>query len=228
MARETRDNPFRLRPVREEDLPGMADCHAAAFPGEFLTALGRPFLESLYGHIASDPEGICLVATDARGKVAGLVAGGSPRVRERFVRRRVPLHLPRLVWRSLADRAVRARMAVHAAALLARIAALPRRLLSRAGDPSAQTREASLLSICAHPGCRGLGVGSRLMRAFEAAARRAGCATMRLSVRPHNAAAIALYLKSGWSILRREPGGVYFAKPLLPPEAAADSPAPKE
>jgi ribosomal protein S18 acetylase RimI-like enzyme len=52
----------------------MAALHTAAFPGFFLTSLGRPFLRRLYAGFITQPDGVCLVAEDA-GCVVGFVAG---------------------------------------------------------------------------------------------------------------------------------------------------------
>ena len=52
----------------------MADLHMKAFPGFFLTSLGKSFLCRLYAGFMTQPDGVCLVAEDA-GTVVGFVAG---------------------------------------------------------------------------------------------------------------------------------------------------------
>lgn len=55
-----------------------------------------------------------------------------------------------------------------------------------------------LYSIATLPEARGRGVAEALMLACERAARRRGCATLRLEVREDNASAIRLYDKLGY------------------------------
>ena len=52
----------------------MADLHVSAFPGFFLTSLGKPFLRRLYAGFMKQPQGLCLVAEDA-GVIVGFVVG---------------------------------------------------------------------------------------------------------------------------------------------------------
>jgi ribosomal-protein-alanine acetyltransferase len=74
-------------------------------------------------------------------------------------------------------------------------------LLFRAGSAIAR-----LYSIAVAPEARGAGVGARLLRAAEAAARARGCRRLRLEVRADNAAAIALYEARGYRRFGRRPG----------------------
>lgn len=55
-----------------------------------------------------------------------------------------------------------------------------------------------IYSVAVSPACRGRGVGEALLAAAEEAARTRGRSTMRLEVRPDNAAAIRLYEKHGY------------------------------
>ncbi|WP_434628664.1 GNAT family N-acetyltransferase [Chromobacterium sp. CV08] len=48
--------------------------------------------------------------------------------------------------------------------------------------------------------CRGQGLGGRMMDEVEAAARAAGCDTLMLTVNRHNAGAIAVYRKRGFTV----------------------------
>jgi ribosomal-protein-alanine acetyltransferase len=74
-------------------------------------------------------------------------------------------------------------------------------LLFRAGSDVAR-----LYSIAVAPQARGTGVGARLLRAAEAAARARGCRRLRLEVRADNVAAIALYEARGYRRFGRRPG----------------------
>lgn len=55
-----------------------------------------------------------------------------------------------------------------------------------------------IYSLAVNPDFRGQRIGDALLQAAESAARAAGCAGMRLEVRPDNAAAIRLYEKHGY------------------------------
>ena len=85
-------------------------------------------------------------------------------------------------------------------------------------------RVARLYSVAVHPDHAGHGHGRRLLTACEHAAVERGAATLRLEVRADNAAAIALYRRSGYAEFGRydeyyEDGtaALRFEKPL-PPE----------
>ncbi|OGI53044.1 MAG: hypothetical protein A3B81_06855 [Candidatus Muproteobacteria bacterium RIFCSPHIGHO2_02_FULL_65_16] len=65
----------------------------------------------------------------------------------------------------------------------------------------ARSRAARLYSLVVHPAHRGRGVAANLLAAAEAAARRRGCESMRLEVRPDNARALGLYERRGYAVL---------------------------
>lgn len=65
---------------------------------------------------------------------------------------------------------------------------------------------ARIYSVVVDPGCRGLGLGRRLVRAAEAAARREGRGGVALEVRADNAPARGLYAALGYAETRRLPG----------------------
>lgn len=60
------------------------------------------------------------------------------------------------------------------------------------------TRIARVYSLATAAAMRGRGIGSRLLAAAETAARERDCHALRLEVRSDNAAAIALYQRSGY------------------------------
>jgi ribosomal protein S18 acetylase RimI-like enzyme len=73
----------------------------------------------------------------------------------------------------------------------------------------------SLVSICVDPQARGRNVGEQLMKAWEQAARQRGCASLRLSVYPHNAGARRFYERNGWVPFQEDvPDGhaMYYSK----------------
>ncbi len=64
-----------IRPATPVDLGAICDVHIDAFPGFFLTTLGRGFLKEYYATILRAPKGICLVVTDETSSLVGFVAG---------------------------------------------------------------------------------------------------------------------------------------------------------
>ena len=66
--------------------------------------------------------------------------------------------------------------------------------------------EAELLTIAVDPSCRRQGLGRTLLSAFEAEAERRGAASAFLEVAEDNAAALALYLGTGWAEAGRRRG----------------------
>lgn len=84
-----------------------------------------------------------------------------------------------------------------------------------------RSKHARLYSIAVAPHAGRRGVGTQLLRAAEAAARRRGRRAMRLEVHEHNSRAIARYEKAGYRLFGRyrhyyDNGGdaLRFAKPL--------------
>jgi len=203
--------------ARAEHLEGMVDCHELAFPGEFLTLLGRGVLRALYRYCMQRPEGICLVALDERsGRVGGLVAGGEPTLRGRFMRKHALRLVAAAAGKAVVHGRVRRRLCEHLGAAL-RAVGRKLHLLPAGGKHPSPPEDppgtwSNLLSICTHPDFRGRGLGSALMEAFRADSARRGYKTMRLSVHNDNAAAIALYQKCGWKPILTTPAGTYFKR----------------
>ncbi len=81
-----------------------------------------------------------------------------------------------------------------------------------------------IYSIAVNPDFRGQQIGDALLQVAESAARAAGCAGMRLEVRPNNTVAIRLYERHGYrqfAVYRRfyEDGtdALRFGKRIPPP-----------
>lgn len=65
---------MKLRFADERDIDAVASVHLAAFPGFFLTSLGRRFLIEMYRGFLSHPSGIFFVAEE-QGRSWGLPLG---------------------------------------------------------------------------------------------------------------------------------------------------------
>lgn len=63
-----------------------------------------------------------------------------------------------------------------------------------------------IYSIAVNPAMRGKGIAEALLMDAEQHARQQGCRSMRLEVRPDNAAAIRLYEKRGYRAFGHYPG----------------------
>jgi len=67
-----------VRLATEADLPQVIEVHLMAFPGFFLTRMGRPFLALLYRGFMQSASGVFLVACnddEAAAPIVGFVAG---------------------------------------------------------------------------------------------------------------------------------------------------------
>lgn len=205
----------RIAPAEAEHFAGMAEAHLAAFPGEFLTLLGPAFLRAFYGYFSRRPDGISLVALDEAGRLIGLVTGGAPALRSKFLRRHLARFLATAFVKSFVHDRVRRRMAEH---FVGGLKAIGRKL--RLVPPSAAPAPpddppgtwSNLLSICTAPEARGRGVGKALLEAYRAESARRGYKTMRLSVHNDNPSAIALYQKCGWRAVLTTQRGTYFKR----------------
>ena len=147
--------------------------------------------------------------------MVGLVTGGAPALRCRFLRRHLLRFVATSFCKAFIHRRVRQRMGEHFAAGL--VAVLRRlRIISAEKRPNPPTDEpgtwSNLLSILCHPDYRGRGVGAALLEAFRAESRRRGYRWMRLSVHSDNVPAIALYRKCGWRPVLTVPSGTYFRR----------------
>jgi ribosomal protein S18 acetylase RimI-like enzyme len=206
--------------AEQDHLEGMVECHLAAFPGQFLSLLGRRFVRAFYRFYLERPQSISLVAVDgATGRVVGLVVGGEPELRSQFTRRCVPRFALLLAWRAVTVRAARRRLLEHFGSVARRLWHRVRRdSRPRAGEPPAEPKGTwgSLLSICTHPEHQGQGIGRALLDTFREVCRQRGYRSARLSVHNDNTAAIALYQRNGWQVLLVTPRGTYFRLDLEP------------
>lgn len=71
--------------------------------------------------------------------------------------------------------------------------------------------EADVMNLAVSPDCRRQGIGAKLLDSMTALLHRQGIGTLFLEVRPSNAAAIALYERSGFVQVGRRPN--YYVNP---------------
>lgn len=182
--------PTQIRPAKLHDLPPIVDLHMAAFPGFFLTFLGRRFLRMLYRQIIEREIGVLLVAEED-GQLRGLVGGVTRQ--SGFYRSLVRENLFGFAWAS-------------AGAVLRRPTIILRllRALRRAGEANESASEACLMSLAVHPDSSGQGIGRRLVEAFCEELRRRNCPDICLTTDVEdNEAVNRFYRRLGFGIARR-------------------------
>jgi ribosomal protein S18 acetylase RimI-like enzyme len=175
---------------------GMAQCHIKSFPGRFMTEMGYQWLCALYLFFIKHRRGVCRVAVDADGKIAGLSVGGDPYIRDEFLSSAL-IRYPHLIfWKFLSKRLVRR---VLLQELVRKLHRKHAPALSRDNKaPSAGIRSGNLLSICVLPDYKGTGVGGKLIESFQLTCKDEGYERLTLSVLKQNSRAVAFYKKHGW------------------------------
>lgn len=84
--------------------------------------------------------------------------------------------------------------------------------VGRIGDAIRPSGEYNLIAMWTHPNYRGMGIGSRLVKAIQARATELGYRRVVLSVSPENVEAVNLYRRQGfeflseWEPLASQPG----------------------
>ena len=151
-----------VSPIKERHLPAVVDIHLRAFPGFFLTFLGRGFLHEFYRSFCGSQDGVGLVAVNREsGEVVGFVVG--------------PLH-PAGYFKRLLRRRWWAFCLRSLGAVLRRPRTVSRlmRALRYRGDAPPEGDRALLSSIAVDPHVQCSGVGRLLVQAFLDKVREAG------------------------------------------------------
>lgn len=177
------------RSAEEKDLRQIVDVHVAAFPGFFLTSLGRPFLMVMYRAFLSSPRSVFVVdetVGDVQGFAVGsLKTGGGDRgLAIRF--------LPSFLM-ALIPAVIRSPIKVPARIL--------GQLFTGRGQPDMPDNSAVLRSIGVRPEKRGGGIANELLRDFEKHARDKGAELVALTTdKASNERAIGFYKRNGYEI----------------------------
>lgn len=174
------------------DIVDIVNLHIEAFPGFFLTSLGRNFLGELYRGFLSHPSGICLVVRQS-GILAGFVAGTSQ---------------PDIFFRNLRRRRGAFFLAKAIPAVLVNPVPVVRKLIYamryRGEAPIAASSGALLSSVGVRESVKGTGISGELIRAFEAEAMRRGAPSVYLTTDAcGNERVTAFYRKHGYAVLDR-------------------------
>lgn len=177
------------RSAEEKDLRQVVDVHMAAFPGFFLTSLGRPFLLVMYRAFLSNP-GSVFVVDETAGEVQGFAVGSlkTPGGDRGLAMRFLPRFLLALIPAVLR----------HPISVSKRIAG---QLFTSRGQPDTPEHSAVLRSIGVRPEKRGGGIANELLSEFEAHARDKGAQFVALTTdKADNARAIGFYKKNGYDV----------------------------
>lgn len=169
MRREVSVNIRRIEGQGGPAADALAGLHLEAFPGFFLTSLGRRFLRLLYAGFMSAPEAICLVAED-NGDTLGFAAG--------------TVNPAGFFRRLLRQRALAFALAAFPGLVRNPLFAARKCLgaLFYRGETPAGLPEAALLSsLAVSPAAQGRGVGQALVAAFVEDIRRRGGKTVYLT-----------------------------------------------
>jgi ribosomal protein S18 acetylase RimI-like enzyme len=178
-------NPSTLRMGGPEDAVRAASLHARLIAEGFLSSLGPRFLSHLYGRIARC-DGSFLLVAETDGTIIGFIAGSTA--------------LGRLYRNFLLHDGLAAAMS----APLGLVTALPRVLETlRHGRGGAAHDGAELLAVAVDPEWRGRHVGRQLVEGFLGELHDRGVGAAHVVVGAENAAAIAMYRRSGFSLARR-------------------------
>jgi ribosomal protein S18 acetylase RimI-like enzyme len=180
-----------VRTATGADLARVAELHEAAFPGFFLTRMGRPFLRAYYRLVLEYGRGILLVAEGPDG-VVGFVAGFlEPDGFYRLMRSRK--------WRMLAPIALGV---LQRPSTLGAVLANIRKV--RAGGPApadAGGVGCELSSLGVHPSASGRGVGQALVRGFVSCSAAEGADRVFLTTDADgNERVNGFYRKLGFSL----------------------------
>lgn len=198
-------------PTTLADLPQVARCHCAAFPGSLATALGRKYVaQMLSWYLSSDKTFIFHIAGE-RGEVAGycggmvsdgaLGTGSASGMAQHSFRAAVwafATH-PWVLWHP----ELRAKWPLLWKNLLMKWGLRPKvHFSSEEKTARAQSPQVGLVVIGVDPKYQGKGFGSVLLQEFERVAVEVyGIGSLQLSVLSDNAQAIRAYERNGW---RRE------------------------
>jgi ribosomal protein S18 acetylase RimI-like enzyme len=180
-----------VRTATGADLARVAELHEAAFPGFFLTRMGRPFLRAYYRLVLEYAHGILLVAEGPDG-VVGFVAGFLEP--ERFY-----ALMGRGKWRLLAPIVLGV---IQRPGTIPAVFANVRKV--RAGGPaprSATGAGSELSSLGVHPSASGRGVGQALVRGFVCCSAAEGADHVYLTTDAEgNERTNAFYRKLGFAL----------------------------
>jgi len=204
-----------IREMTAEDLPAVAIAHMQAFPGSFITRMGKGASERYYRWQLEGPHDHFPIIAVMDGRVVGFCVGGISRGSLKGYLKKYKFYLA-------------AQIALHPsiifnAGFFGRSATAIRSFFGKdkmqdknTCIPGVRRESFGILAICVIPEAQGTGIAKELMVLSEAEAVRRGFSAMHLTVASENGRAIRFYEKLGYSVkdagLKR--GGTFMEKPL--------------
>ncbi len=186
-----------VRTLEDRDLPRVAEIHLASFPRAAISRLGLEAARRFYESLLIGPHDAYAVVAVDHDCIVGYCFGGVWHAAEAYFLRRNILYLAFALLRRpwlLAHPFFRSRITPSIRLVLRRAPTS-----NPLAPPAAATnRSFGIQSIAVDPAFQGRGVGRVLLQASEAIARGRGFTVMDLSVHTDNAAAVALYKRTGW------------------------------
>ena len=181
----------KVRAATLDDTASMAICHTDAFPGQFMTVMGRTWVSALYAYYINHSKGISIIAVDNQNEVVGLAVGGDNEIRDQFLSVAKKRFVFLLLWKCITKNIVRSK-------IFGQI--FGRKTQESQESKQRKEKEKSfgvLLSIGVKSECAGKGVAGHVMQYFmEAGSERYNM--LRLTVHSDNDRAIGFYEKHGW------------------------------
>ena len=179
---------MRIHPANETDYSQMTVVHARAFPGYFLTSLGKDFLSTYYKAVLRSEKAIAVCAVDEFENIIGFASGSiesSNFHRNLFNSNRLSFLLA-VVKSALGKPSVFYRLAMN---------------LEKNANHNDDNDYAELLSIAVLPEYKGNGIGKRLLENFEVEVKRRGGKKLALTTDyENNEAVVNFYQKCGYSV----------------------------
>jgi ribosomal protein S18 acetylase RimI-like enzyme len=179
---------MRIIPANEMDYAQMTLVHERAFPGFFLTSLGKGFLLTYYKAVLKSEKSIAVCAVDESENIIGFASGcivSSNFHRNLFNSNRLSFLLA-VVKSAFGRPGVFYRLA---------------RNLEKNANYHDDNDYAELLSIAVLPESKGSGIGKKLLESFEAEVKRRGEKKLALTTDfENNETVVNFYQKCGYTI----------------------------
>lgn len=199
--------PMKIRTAALTDLPYVYDiCHRTAYSGQDASSMVTdPYI---FGHYYSAPYLVhdrtwCWIAEDERGIVGYLVTAPDTRAYVKWmnrewlppIRKLYAKYTPDPKWTGF-EKWIRGY--IH----------------EPASFPDFVNEYPAHLHICFLPRAQGRGLGSKVLKRFEAKLRAEGIRGYYLGMAETNHRAKEFYEKRGLHLIRHDPGVIYFGKKL--------------
>ena len=201
--------------MRPSECAAAARLHRQVLDAEFITRLGTGFLEAYYRAWVDADGALALVASDASGRIEGLLLGAVEPVAHiaSMVRRHwasLAAHTvlaaaadPRLGWDLALTRAARyarglARVALRSKRSEPANSPAPASAGASAPIESCQSRTGEITHLLVAPEAQGAGIGRLLVAAAEEAGRQAGLSELVLVTPVEEWGARRFYERVGW------------------------------